>query len=78
MTLELIPNVFHIIVMLQCRDHLNFLLESIPSMFESNKTADSAFGAGMKVLIFLCLIVHLYPRKHSVSKGRRSYLYTYQ
>ncbi|GJT91931.1 transport protein Sec24-like protein [Tanacetum coccineum] len=37
-----------IVQLSECRDHLNFLLESIPSMFESNKTADSAFGAGMK------------------------------
>ncbi|KAK1417403.1 hypothetical protein QVD17_26530 [Tagetes erecta] len=32
----------------ECRQHLDLLLESIPTMFENNKTADSAFGAGMK------------------------------
>ncbi|KVH93970.1 Gelsolin domain-containing protein [Cynara cardunculus var. scolymus] len=32
----------------QCRQHLDLLLESIPTMFQNNKTADSAFGAGMK------------------------------
>uniref|UniRef100_A0A453K5L5 Sec23/Sec24 trunk domain-containing protein n=1 Tax=Aegilops tauschii subsp. strangulata TaxID=200361 RepID=A0A453K5L5_AEGTS len=33
---------------LQCRDSLEQLLESIPSMFENNRVADSAFGAAMK------------------------------
>ncbi|XP_052621536.1 protein transport protein Sec24-like CEF [Lactuca sativa] len=32
----------------ECRQHLDLLLESIPTMFQNNKTADSAFGAGMK------------------------------
>ncbi|CAI9293190.1 unnamed protein product [Lactuca saligna] len=32
----------------ECREHLDLLLESIPTMFQNNKTADSAFGAGMK------------------------------
>ncbi|KAM0860659.1 hypothetical protein ACQ4PT_046397 [Festuca glaucescens] len=32
----------------ECRDSLEQLLESIPSMFENNKVADSAFGAAMK------------------------------
>ncbi|KVI12187.1 Gelsolin domain-containing protein [Cynara cardunculus var. scolymus] len=32
----------------QCRQHLDLLLESIPTMFQNNKTADSAFGAGIK------------------------------
>ncbi|KAI3709655.1 hypothetical protein L2E82_39421 [Cichorium intybus] len=32
----------------ECRQHLELLLESIPTMFQNNKTADSAFGAGMK------------------------------
>ncbi|KAF7064238.1 hypothetical protein CFC21_070608 [Triticum aestivum] len=31
-----------------CRDSLEQLLESIPSMFENNRVADSAFGAAMK------------------------------
>lgn len=34
--------------MQQCRQHLDLLLESIPTMFQNNKTADSAFGAGIK------------------------------
>lgn len=33
----------------QCRQHLELLLESIPSMFQNYKTADSAFGAAVKV-----------------------------
>lgn len=33
----------------QCRQHVELLLESIPTMFETNKTADSALGAAMKV-----------------------------
>ncbi|ONM19368.1 Protein transport protein Sec24-like CEF [Zea mays] len=32
----------------ECRDNLEQLLESIPSMFENNRVADSAFGAAMK------------------------------
>ncbi|GKA36355.1 transport protein Sec24-like protein, partial [Tanacetum coccineum] len=32
----------------ECREHLDLLLESIPTMFQNNKTADSAFGAGIK------------------------------
>ncbi|KAK1627996.1 hypothetical protein QYE76_002311 [Lolium multiflorum] len=32
----------------ECRDSLEQLLESIPSMFENNRVADSAFGAAMK------------------------------
>ncbi|XP_048440909.1 protein transport protein Sec24-like At4g32640 [Pyrus x bretschneideri] len=32
----------------ECRQHLELLLESIPSMFQDNKTADSAFGAAVK------------------------------
>ncbi|CAM0950023.1 unnamed protein product [Alopecurus aequalis] len=32
----------------ECRDSLEQLLESIPSMFENNTVADSAFGAAMK------------------------------
>lgn len=31
------------------------LLDSIPTMFQSNRTADSAFGAAVKV----CAVVHL-------------------
>lgn len=33
----------------QCRQNLEQLLESIPNMFESNKVAESAFGAAIKV-----------------------------
>ncbi|KAF2910869.1 protein transport protein SEC24 B isoform X2 [Oryza sativa Japonica Group] len=32
----------------ECRENLEQLLESIPSMFENNRVADSAFGAAMK------------------------------
>ncbi|CAL5093807.1 unnamed protein product [Urochloa decumbens] len=32
----------------ECRENLDQLLESIPTMFESNRVADSAFGAAMK------------------------------
>ncbi|PRQ41322.1 putative von Willebrand factor, type A, Zinc finger, Sec23/Sec24-type, sec23/Sec24, trunk [Rosa chinensis] len=37
-----------IVQLSECRQHLELLLESIPSMFENNKTADSAFGAAVK------------------------------
>ncbi|GKE29684.1 transport protein Sec24-like protein, partial [Tanacetum coccineum] len=32
----------------ECREHLDLLLESIPTMFQNNKTVDSAFCAGIK------------------------------
>ncbi|XP_065854000.1 protein transport protein SEC24 B-like [Euphorbia lathyris] len=32
----------------ECRQHLELLLESIPSMFDNSKTAESAFGAAIK------------------------------
>ena len=34
---------------MQCREHLEQLLESIPSMFENNRISESAFGAATKV-----------------------------
>ncbi|XP_071700690.1 protein transport protein SEC24 C-like [Rutidosis leptorrhynchoides] len=37
-----------IVQLSECQQHLDLLLESIPTMFQSNKTADSAFGAGIK------------------------------
>ncbi|XP_071717053.1 protein transport protein SEC24 C-like isoform X2 [Rutidosis leptorrhynchoides] len=37
-----------IVQLSECRQHLDLLLESIPTMFQNNKTADSAFGAGVK------------------------------
>ncbi|XP_027095162.2 protein transport protein SEC24 C [Coffea arabica] len=32
----------------ECRQHLELLLESIPTMFQNNRTSDSAFGAAVK------------------------------
>ncbi|KAL8042690.1 hypothetical protein ABFX02_09G069500 [Erythranthe guttata] len=32
----------------ECRQHLETLLESIPTMFQTNRTVDSAFGAAVK------------------------------
>ncbi|KAI3801197.1 hypothetical protein L1987_29301 [Smallanthus sonchifolius] len=37
-----------IVQLSECRQHLDLFLESIPTMFQNNKTADSAFGAGIK------------------------------
>ncbi|KAL3835375.1 hypothetical protein ACJIZ3_010111 [Penstemon smallii] len=37
-----------IVQLAECRQHLEILLESIPSMFQNNRTADSAFGAAVK------------------------------
>ncbi|KAK0600581.1 hypothetical protein LWI29_016299 [Acer saccharum] len=37
-----------IVQLSECRQHLELLLESIPSMFESSRTAESAFGAAVK------------------------------
>ncbi|KAK4761134.1 hypothetical protein SAY87_006027 [Trapa incisa] len=37
-----------IVPLSECRQHLELLLESIPTMFENNRIAESAFGAGIK------------------------------
>ncbi|XP_042494536.1 protein transport protein Sec24-like At4g32640 isoform X2 [Macadamia integrifolia] len=37
-----------IVQLSECRQHLEQLLENIPTMFHSNKVADSAFGAAIK------------------------------
>ncbi|KAK6148011.1 hypothetical protein DH2020_018923 [Rehmannia glutinosa] len=37
-----------IVQLAECRQHLEILLESIPTMFQNNRTADSAFGAAAK------------------------------
>ncbi|KAJ0013418.1 hypothetical protein Pint_20562 [Pistacia integerrima] len=37
-----------IVPLSECRQHLEMLLESIPSMFLNNRTAESAFGAAVK------------------------------
>ncbi|XP_015074581.1 protein transport protein Sec24-like CEF isoform X2 [Solanum pennellii] len=37
-----------IVQLSECREHLELLLENIPTMFGHNKTADSAFGAAVK------------------------------
>ncbi|GAB2282340.1 Protein transport protein Sec24C [Dionaea muscipula] len=37
-----------IVQLFECRPHLELLLENIPTMFQSNTTADSAFGAATK------------------------------
>ncbi|KAF7809382.1 protein transport protein Sec24-like [Senna tora] len=37
-----------IVPLSECRQHLELLLESIPSMFQNNMTSESAFGAAIK------------------------------
>ncbi|XP_059643687.1 protein transport protein SEC24 C-like [Cornus florida] len=37
-----------IVPLFECRQHLELLLENIPTMFQNNQTADSAFGAAIK------------------------------
>ncbi|MCD7447266.1 hypothetical protein HAX54_026385 [Datura stramonium] len=37
-----------IVQLSECRQHLELILENIPTMFEHNRTADSAFGAAVK------------------------------
>ncbi|KAL0415590.1 UNVERIFIED_CONTAM: protein transport protein Sec24-like CEF [Sesamum latifolium] len=37
-----------IVQLAECRQHLEILLESIPTMFQNNRIADSAFGAAVK------------------------------
>ena len=47
-----IPNLFLILCYstgFQCRQHLEILLESIPTMFQESKSPESAFGAAVKV-----------------------------
>ncbi|KAG8649724.1 hypothetical protein MANES_08G127600v8 [Manihot esculenta] len=43
-----------IVPLSECRQHLELLLESIPSMFQNSKTAESAFGAAIKA-VFLAM-----------------------
>lgn len=37
---------------IQCREHLELLLDSIPTMFQESKTPESAFAAAVKVWNF--------------------------
>ncbi|KAJ8760665.1 hypothetical protein K2173_017643 [Erythroxylum novogranatense] len=37
-----------IVPLFECREHLELLLESIPTMFQNGRTAESAFGAAIK------------------------------
>ncbi|XP_027367987.1 protein transport protein Sec24-like At4g32640 isoform X2 [Abrus precatorius] len=37
-----------IVPLSECRQHLELLLESIPTMFQNNRTSESAFGAAIK------------------------------
>ncbi|KAA0031958.1 protein transport protein Sec24-like [Cucumis melo var. makuwa] len=37
-----------IVQLSECRQHLELLLDSIPTMFQSNRTTESAFGAAIK------------------------------
>ncbi|XP_031282266.1 protein transport protein Sec24-like CEF [Pistacia vera] len=37
-----------IVQLSECRQHLELLLENIPTMFENNKSVESAFGAAIK------------------------------
>lgn len=48
----------------QCRQHLELLLESIPTMFQNNRTADSAFGAAVKVPMLYMKLVTLVVFDH--------------
>lgn len=43
-----------IVPLSECRQHLEQLLESIPSMFQNSRTAESAFGAAIKA-VFLAM-----------------------
>ncbi|GLT53091.1 hypothetical protein SLA2020_263850 [Shorea laevis] len=45
----------------ECRQHLELLLEIIPTMFQESRTAESAFGAAVQVCQFMqgkCITVH--------------------
>ncbi|XP_014513552.1 protein transport protein Sec24-like At4g32640 [Vigna radiata var. radiata] len=37
-----------IVPLSECREHLQLLLENIPTMFQNNRTSESAFGAAIK------------------------------
>ncbi|XP_062089453.1 protein transport protein SEC24 B-like isoform X2 [Humulus lupulus] len=43
------------------RQHLELLLESIPTMFQNSKTAKSAFGAAIKAKIWLSCTITSIP-----------------
>ncbi|RVW99587.1 Protein transport protein Sec24-like CEF [Vitis vinifera] len=66
--LKVLPSmVTDVIVQLsECRQHLELLLENIPTMFQNNRTAESAFGAAIQV----CYSVV----EHSEMMQRLSYL----
>ncbi|KAJ8761677.1 hypothetical protein K2173_004453 [Erythroxylum novogranatense] len=42
-----------IVPLFECREHLELLLESIPTMFQNGRTAELAFGAAIKVYAVL-------------------------
>ncbi|KAI3745497.1 hypothetical protein L1987_58611 [Smallanthus sonchifolius] len=41
-----------IVQLSKCRQHLDLLLESIPTMFQNNKTTDSTFGVGIQPAVW--------------------------
>ncbi|KZV15102.1 protein transport protein Sec24-like [Dorcoceras hygrometricum] len=41
----------------ECRQHLEILLDSIPTMFQNNRTAESAFGAAIKARTLASLYI---------------------
>ncbi|KAL8208448.1 hypothetical protein R6Q57_007860 [Mikania cordata] len=59
-----------IVQLSECRQHLDLLLESIPTMFQNNKIADSAFGAGIMVLSFFLPSVGIGALSAREAEGR--------
>jgi len=54
-TFIIFNNLFWFLVWIQCRQHLELLLESIPTMFQNSRIAESSFSAAIKVCS--CLLV---------------------
>ncbi|KAG6773338.1 hypothetical protein POTOM_020608 [Populus tomentosa] len=50
-----------IVPLSECRQHLELLLESIPTMFQNSRIAESSFSAAIKVKLTFSLSMILYP-----------------
>ncbi|KZV38778.1 protein transport protein Sec24-like CEF-like [Dorcoceras hygrometricum] len=50
-----------VVQLAECRQHLEILLDSIPTIFQNNRTTDSAFGAAIKYLAFTTSVRILPP-----------------
>ncbi|KAB5556342.1 hypothetical protein DKX38_007251 [Salix brachista] len=56
-----------IVPLSECRQHLELLLESIPTMFQNSRIAESSFSAAIKVKLTFALSMILNPLKFQFS-----------